>query len=379
MYISIDMAASYLDVNKRDLFVNPKYRKHLILRKLKDTMFDIDSYNEIINKKLETLDYCIDMVNFAEFVISKIGDDDFKKAIPTLKRQGIIRGLENSKFSLSNAQLIEQTFKKYLNSYKKWNENTNKNDYIPIEKRVPLEAEFIKEHYWKQQKTSNEIAKELNVPTSCVLDEIKRLGLGKKQNGIKHRGKKGFKMTEEQKAKRENQPHAKPIVQICPETFEIVREYKSKGAVEKFGFNRENVRRAIKSGGLHNGFLWALKGFEKPLVKVVQQRGNLEIKLRANKFKRPSKEELHKFYIVKNYTAEQCAEIFACHKTTIAILAMKYGLSKKKKPLNINELKKLYIKDNLTASEIAKIFDYKTSSIVTYLHRNNIKKLKTRN
>ena len=65
-------------------------------------------------------------------------------------------------------------------------------------------------------------------------------------------------MSKEQREKRENQPHAKAIVQICPKTFTIIQEYSSQGAVNRYGFSRENVRKALKrcglSGGLSLGF-----------------------------------------------------------------------------------------------------------------------------
>ncbi|MDS1370682.1 hypothetical protein RJ999_06160 [Aliarcobacter butzleri] len=372
MLISLEMASSYLDTTKDDLYANSKYRK-FIIKQSKNSKFDIDAYYKSIENKQKELDFRIDMVNFAEFVLKKIGENKFLTAIPTLKRQGIKKGFENSKFSLNEALLINQTFKNYLKAYELDNEENNK-AFIPLEKRKPLTTDFIINRYWTNKRTTLEIAQELNVPESWVQKEIKRLKLGKKENGIMHKGRKGFVMSKEQREKRQNQPHAKPIVQICPKTFQIVREYSSKGAVERYGFSRENVRRAINNGGLHKNFLWALKGFEQPTIKVVLKRGNLETKLRASKYKRPSKEELNKFYIVKNLTLDECANIFKCHRTTIAHLAIKYQLKKRTEKIDIKELERLYVDEKLKAKEIALKYGYTTKSIATYLSRNGIKK-----
>ncbi|MFY4756380.1 hypothetical protein ACOTVZ_02905 [Aliarcobacter butzleri] len=210
MLISLEMASSYLDTTKDDLYANPKYRK-FIIKQSKNSKFDIDAYYKSIENKQKELDFRIDMVNFAEFVLKKIGENKFLTAIPTLKRQGIKKGFENSKFSLNEALLINQTFKNYLKAYELDNEENNKT-FIPLEKRKPLTTDFIINRYWTNKRTTLEIAQELNVPESWVQKEIKRLKLGKKENGIMHKGRKGFVMSKEQREKRQNQPHAKPIV-----------------------------------------------------------------------------------------------------------------------------------------------------------------------
>lgn len=138
-------------------------------------------------------------------------------------------------------------------------------------------------------------------------------------------------MSSEQKEKRKNQPHAKPIVKICPKTFKILKEYSSQGAVVKDGFRREDIRKALKKGGISKGFLWAFKGMETPTIQVVKKRGNIDIKLQANLFKKPTKEELEKHYIKRNLTCKECAKIFRCHHNTIARIASEYGLKKRNK------------------------------------------------
>lgn len=250
-----------------------------------------------------------------------------------------------------------------------------RDSFIPLADRIPVTTDYIKEHYWINQETTFEIAQNLNVPEEWVIKEIKRLNLGKKENNIKHKGgRKNHIMSEEEKKKRENQPHSKPIVRICPKTFTILGTYSSISSVERYGYRRENVRKAIRTGGLHKNFLWAKEGFHEPIIKVVKQRGNLEKKLQISDYKRPDKKQLERFYIKNNFTLEECAKRFKCHKVTIAILVAKYNLKKRTKEIDIEELKELYVTKGLKAKDIAVMLGYTTSTIATYLSRNKIKK-----
>lgn len=376
MLISLEAAADLLNTTVRNLYDYPqKYKKYLTIGKSFETKFDIDEYYKDEEKKENLNNYLINTVNFAEYVIDRIGEDRFYKNIPTLKRQDVKDGIRNSRFSKNISDLVNEIFILYLKDYENIGNIKEIKNYIPIEQREPLSPEFIMAEYWTKQKTTLEMSKFLNVPEQWVIKEIKRLGLGKKQNGIKLKsGKKGTFLTKQEKQKRENQPHRKEIVQICPKTFQIVKEYSSQGAAERFGFNRENVRRAIKIAGLHKGYLWAFKGFDKPIVKVAQRRGNLETKLRMSNYKKPTKEELHHLYIIKKLSAKECAKILKCEPNTVAILAMNYGLKKKPKKITEQELKRLYLCEDLTATEIAKKTGYTKSSISTFLSRFKIKK-----
>ena len=380
MLISLEAAADLLNTTVRNLYDYPKkYKKYLTIGKSFDTKFDIDEYYKDEEKKENLNNYLINTVNFAEYVIDRIGEDRFYKNIPTLKRQDVKDGIKNSKFSKTISDLVNEIFILFIKDYESLGNIKEIKNYVPVEEREPLSSEFIMAEYWTKQKTTLEISKFLNVPEQWVRMEINRLGLGKKQNGIKLKsGKKGTFLTKQEKQKRENQPHRKEIVQICPKTFQIVKEYSSQGAVERFGFNRENVRRAIKTAGLHKGYLWAFKGFDKPIVKVAQRRGNLETKLRISSYKKPTKEELYNLYIVKKLSAKECAKILKCEPNTVAILAMNYGLKKKPKKITEQELKRLYLCEDLTATEIAKKTGYTKSSISTFLSRYKIKKTSLR-
>ena len=377
MLISVAAAAEYLDTNLNILYSNPKFMPYIRNEVKRDnmSMFDIDSFEKLSLEKEDDLNFCIDMVNFAEFVIEIIGEKEFYKKIPTLKRQSIKEGFLRSRFSLTRAKHIRKTFDEWYESYLSYEEAET--EYIPFEQREPLAASFIMHNYWSSQKTTLEIAEELNVPQGWVISEIKRLGLQKRANGIIVKG--GLKdtiMSKEQRQKRENQPHAKAIVQICPKTFEVVREYNSQGAVNRYGFRRENVRKAIKRGGLSGGYLWAFKDLEQITINVAKKRGNIEVKLQAAAYIKPSKKELEELYLRQGKTSTEIAKICKCHKNTIAKLCSDYKLYKPKANLSVEKLEHLYLKEKMMAKDIAKMYGLSAQTVSTYLSRNKIRKYK---
>lgn len=251
--------------------------------------------------------------------------------------------------------------------------------YVPLEKRKPLDAEYIKRVYWVEQKTTHLIAESQNVPEYWIIKEIKRLGLGKKQCGVKHRDRKGYVMSLEEREKHKKQPHAKPVVQIDPNTFEIVREYSSVGAVEKYGFVRSNVRSAIQRVGLHKGYMWAYKSLADGTIRVCKKKDVLGKKLQVYNYKRPSKEELEDYYVIQGKTLKECGRFFGCHPITIATLAGKYGLKRRDKKIDIKKLEYLYAQCNLTARDVALKCGCSATTVATYLSRNGIKKAKNVN
>ena len=317
MKVSLELAANYFEIQESYLYANTKYSKYV-----SKGMFDMDRYIADQNEKICLEDY---------------DEDD-----PEVDE--------------------EQTQK----------------SYIPYEDREPLTDSFVMQEYWAKQKTTSEIAEDLNVPEYWVQKEIKRLGLGKKERGIKHKsGRKGSVMSKEQRQKRQNQPHAKPIVQICPKTYITVKEYSSQGAVERYGFRREHVRRAIKTCGLAKGYLWAFKDFKEVAIRVAQKREELtRRKLQAYEYKRPTKKQLEQLYITQNKTLDECAEIFRCHKTTLAILAGKYGLKKRTGKVSIDELRRLRVVKKLSVKEIAQIVGRTEKTVQTYLSRACIRREK---
>ncbi|MEN4053750.1 helix-turn-helix transcriptional regulator [Sulfurimonas sp. NWX79] len=317
MKVSIELASNYFETTQKNLYSNPKYSKYI-----SKAMFDMDRYIADQNKNMYLEDY---------------DEDDLE---------------------VDEAQ--------------------TQSSYIPYQDREPLTASFIMKEYWCRQKTTYEIAKELNVPNHWVLKEIKRLGLGKKERGISHKsGRKGMVMSQEQRKKRQNQPHAKPVVQICPKTFITVKEYSSQGAVERYGFNRENVRRAIKTCGLHKGYLWAFRELKEATIRAAKKReDSIKRKIQAHEYKRPTKKQLEKLYIIQNKTLEECADFLKCNKTTVAVLAGKYGLKKRTQKVSIDELRHLRVEMRLSIQEIAQKLGYTPKTIGTYLSRAGIRREK---
>lgn len=366
MQISLESAACYFDVTIDALYTK-KYSKYISSK-----MFDMDTYLE---EGQDTKDDRFDAMNFADFVMEQIGEEMFYKLLPKKYRHKVKKELGRVKLTPVSVEVIEETFlEDWREVYDRDVEMEDDVEYVPHEEREPLTFSFVIQEYWHKRKTHEEIARDLNVPKSWVSKEIRRLGAGKKKNGIQHKGRKGFVMSKEQRKKRENQPHAKAVVQICPKTFSVIKEYSSQGAVERNGFRRENVRRAIKTAGLHRGYLWAFKGMEKPTIESARNRGNLKGKLQASEYKKPTKKQLKKYYIDSDMSVEECAKVFTCHPGTVARLAMEYGLKKRTEPVTPEVLHKLYVIEGISPKEIGKRFRKKESSIRTYLSRYGIKK-----
>ena len=313
MKVSLELAANYFEIQESYLYSNTKYSKYI-----SKAMFDMDRYIADQQQKQDVY----------------FEDEDYEDQ-----------------------------------------ESETPAAYIPLDQREPLSASFVMKEYWSKQKTTHEIAEDLNVPECWVMKEIKRLGLGKHERGIRFKsGRQGIVMSQDERKKRQNQPHAKPIVQICPKTYLIVNEYSSQCAVERHGFVRENVRRAIKTCGLSKGYLWAFKDFKEATIRIAQKREALtRRKLQAYEYKRPTKKQLEQLYIIQNKTLKECAEIFKCAKTTVAILAGKYGLKKRTEKVSIDELRYLRVEKRLSAKEIAQQLGYTTKTIQTYLNRNKIR------
>ncbi len=241
------------------------------------------------------------------------------------------------------------------------------------QKYFPLKCSELKYLYWKLKKTSKMIALKLNISESSVWMMIKECDLSKKKYKIKKRGRKGYKMPESEKAKHRIQPHAKKVVKINPYTFEILKTYRSISAVEEDGYNRENVRRAVKTAGVHKDYLWAYNGLEEGTIRVAQKR-NIEKKMKILNIKKPTKKELENMYLKDNMTLKNIAKIFDVSMGCIAKQIKKYNLYKRKelpfftKDIFIKELKK-----GMSISKIAEKYKRKRSSIMTYKSRWKIR------
>lgn len=373
MLILISDASANFNLDEAQFYSN-KELKNLVVKTEDGNKIDTKAVSNYLKVQQEKEDYLYEMTFFAEWLRKYIGIVEFNKPFPMQERNLITQGL-TTRLSFRRAKSVENAwYSRYKNQYQKYIDSDNDTIFIPFAKRKPLTKKYIKEHYWQLQKTVPQIAEELNVPAQWVYNEIRRFGLGKIKNNIKKKGRKGWKAPESYKVCRQNQPHRKAVVQICPKSFNTVKEYRSVCSVEESGFNRENVRRAIKNAGLHKGFLWAHEGMETPVINAAKKRGNLEIKINMSKLQKPAKDELKRLYINQNLTLHEVAKIMNCHPGTIAHYAAQYGLKKRTGKISIEELKRLYLVDGLSAKEIAKKYGYFESSISTYLSKNGIKK-----
>lgn len=125
-----------------------------------------------------------------------------------------------------------------------------------------LTRDKLKELYWDKELTDEKIAKTYCVGVSFIGKLIRDYNLQKKDNGIRLRGKKGYKMPEEEKeAKRAAQPHSKPIQAVLPSTGRVVLEYQSIcEASKKDGHHRGRIRDCLKNPALsHHGYNWRYK------------------------------------------------------------------------------------------------------------------------
>ena len=254
-----------------------------------------------------------------------------------------------------------------------------KNDpvgYLGFNSREPITRKFVIKYYWSGDMTTEQIAQALVVPNIWVQNEIKRLGMVKKENNIKPRGRRGWTAPPGYSEARRNQPHSRAVVQICPKTFSILRTFDATGAVERDGWSRENVRKAINSVGLHDGFLWSYLGNEHDIIAKAKAKGDLEKKLHIWENGQISIEDIEELYIKQDLTTHEVGKILKCHHNTVAQKAMKHGLSKKKEPLSEEKLRQLYIHKNLQAYQIATITGRTTKTIQTYLSRMKIYKYK---
>lgn len=368
MLVPYEIAAEHLEVTIETL------RSGKNKEFCKNGKFNMSAYQAKLKEREEREDYCFDALNFSDFIIEKIGKNKFFKSFPSKDNVNMRDAVAKSQISLRLATAVNDIFGQEFRALYENEDYDEVASHVPFKEREALTMSFVISEYWHNRKTTAQIAESLNVPESWINSEIRRLGLGKSKNGIKRKGRKGYVMSKEQRVKHQNQPHAKPVVQICPKTFKTVNEYSSTGAVERYGFSRENVRKAIKRAGISKGFLWARKGFEKPTIEHAKKKGNLGVKLQAAAYKKPTKKQLQKLYIDADMTLDECAKHFKCHRGTMAVLAMDYGLKKRHGKISVSTLKRLYVQKGVSVEQIAKDYGYTVSTVRTYLSKNGLVK-----
>lgn len=370
MLIPISDAAIYLECSKSTIFLNKKYKDKIIKKddecyiEEKDLRYFRAEQDKENNQRYE-------MTMFMDYLIFKIGKS-FYDVFSYEQRVNIIKSIKSmGRLSLAQSELVKEKYwDKYKDQYNQYMKD--KEAYIPHKQREPLTKEYVVSNYWNKKKTFIQIGEELNVPKSWVYSEVKRLELLKTKNNIIKKGRKGYTYSKAYGEARQNQPHRRAVVQICPKTFNVVKEYRSICAVSEGGFRRENVRASLKTAGLHGGFLWAEKGLEQAIINTAKKQGNIEKKLKILEFKPPTKEILKLLFIDKDMTLVYIADVFGCDPCTIAKLASSYGLQKRREPIDMEEIKRLRLNERLRVEEIAKRYGRKTSTIAKYLSVNKV-------
>lgn len=327
MLISYELAAEIINIPFKSLYTNPKFKPFLVREEgSENKLFDIDAYNRMEELNIFINNFCIDMVNFADFVISKIGIDEFYKNINSSKRQDIKKGRKKSKFSLKNALLVRDTFSSYL---KRYNSEIVKNIVLePLDKRE-LNKNFLIVNYWIRNKTLKEMSKETGLSEYFFKQAIKKYSLSKRKANLKVKKMLHSSLTKEKIANA--QPNSKKIVKICPKTFKILTEYKSTAAVEKDGFVRTNVRDAIKYHNMSKGYFWADKQDYATFIDYVNaNKDKISKKILKCDTVQLSKNKLKSLYINKNMTTIEIARVYQCKQRRIIQLLSKYKIKKQK-------------------------------------------------
>ncbi len=373
--ISVELAAEYLDVPKKQMWSDKRYAA-LLTGVDGALVVDTDKLDAFMAKRDAEMDHRYQMTAMAEWIIRRIGEKAFVEPFDGKTRSTIRKLLKEGLLTSGFANRIEDAWAdKYLDAYLN-DDITGNSGFVPLEERTPLDFSFVSTHYWNRKKTVGEIAKELNVPEGWVWSEIRRLGMQKTKCGIRQRGRKGYKMPEAEKAKHRKQPHAKRVSRICPYTYEVLQAYRSTGAVEEDGYRRENVRKAIKSVGLHLGFLWAHEGFEPITVKIAKQKEHIIRKeLKRQRILDPGPKQFKKWYTDMNLPKEEIAQMMKCPPQYVLTYASRHGIRRPPKmKVTQHLLYDMYVREGMTAAQIAQRTGHTQKTISKYLSHFKIRK-----
>jgi len=373
--ISIELAAEYLDVPKKSIFSDHRYKTFLVGER-GNRVVDADKLDAFIAKRDAQMDHRYQMTAMAEWIIKHIGEKAFLEPFDHSSRNHIKDHLKKGLLSSGYADRIKDTWADmYLDTYLN-DDIAGSSGFVPLEERMPLDFRYVAANYWNRKKTVAEIAKELNVPQGWVWSEIRRLGMQKTKCGIKQKGRKGYKMQEDEKVKHRNQPHAKRVSKIDPYTYEVLKTYRSTTAVEEDGYRRENVRKAIKSVGLHLGYLWAHEGFEPITIKIAKQKEHvIRRELKRQRIIDPGPKQFKKWYTDMNLPKEEIASMMKCPPQYVLTYASRHGIKRPAKmKISKQLLHDMYIRDNMTSAQIAQRTGHTQKTIVRYLYNFGIRK-----
>ncbi len=148
-----------------------------------------------------------------------------------------------------------------------------------------ISKNWIKTKYWNEEKTDYEMAAARKVSVYYIQDLIKKYDLGKRKNGIKLKGKKGYVMPEHEKAKHRVQPHAKEIVAFKGKSNQPIGTFRSiNHAANELNLQRTHIRDCLnpkKSRWSSKGYRFEYKRYKGEII--VERRNNLDFSLEFEK------------------------------------------------------------------------------------------------
>jgi len=150
-----------------------------------------------------------------------------------------------------------------------------------MSKNPVISAAWIKRKYWIEHKTAKEMAELRKTKDTYIYDLIKKYNLSKKKNGIKFKGKLGYQMPEEEKAKHRVQKHAKEVAAYKARSGKFVGSYRSiNAAAIALGLRREHVRDCLKPNkgrSTAKGYIFQYKKYRGEII--IERRMNLDFTL----------------------------------------------------------------------------------------------------
>jgi len=121
-----------------------------------------------------------------------------------------------------------------------------------------ISKQWIKRKYWDEQKTAEEMAALRGVSRHTINSLIRQYGLQKKKNGLKPKGKIGYTMPEDERAKHRVQKHSKAILVFKGKSKKPIYEFTSiTAAANELNLRREHIRDCLNE----NKQRWSAKGF----------------------------------------------------------------------------------------------------------------------
>jgi len=380
-YVTISQATELLELGNASMFYNTQaFREHIVSTE-DGNRVPMNSIKALQQAILDKQNLRYDMTSFIDYLLLKY-EDEALAGINSYSRRATINQeiKKHSLLTYSSARYIHDnlyTINDKLREEYLLDVGRRANGiYVPLEEREAiLTKEYLVSRYWHRRKSVRVISEELNIPEHYIYEKIKEFDLSKNKYMIQKAGRQGYVMPLKEREAHHKQPHAKRVSRICPVTFETVKTYRSQAAAEEDGFNRENVKRAVKTAGMHKGYLWALEGLEEATIRVAKRKtGRHSIAAKMTHKKEISKDDIKRLYVTMDLTRKETAKRLGIGLGLLDNRIKQYKLKKRGKPLTKDDLIEYRVGQRLSIEEIAEITGKTTSTIATYLGRYKIRK-----